>query len=67
MMDPKDTGTYQRKVNTREEVKEIIGPRPRNRTVIMCHGTFDLVHPGHVRHLMYAKGKADLLLSLIHI
>ena len=63
MMDPKDTGTYQRKVKTREELKEIIGPRPRNRTVIMCHGTFDLVHPGHVRHLMYAKGKADLLVA----
>ena len=24
----------------------------------MCHGTFDVVHPGHVRHLLYAKSKA---------
>src|SRR5438105_6867012 len=29
----------------------------------MCHGTFDLVHPGHVRHLMYAKSKADVLVA----
>ena len=29
----------------------------------MCHGTFDLVHPGHVRHLMYAKSKADMLVA----
>ena len=29
----------------------------------MCHGTFDLVHPGHVRHLMYAKSKGDLLVA----
>jgi rfaE bifunctional protein kinase chain/domain len=29
----------------------------------MCHGTFDLVHPGHVRHLLYAKNKADLLIA----
>ena len=28
---------------------------PRAKTVIMCHGMFDIVHPGHLRHLMYAK------------
>jgi rfaE bifunctional protein kinase chain/domain len=27
----------------------------------MCHGTFDVVHPGHVRHLIYAKSKGDIL------
>lgn len=52
---------YRRKIKTREELRAILGPRPRRRKVIMCHGTFDLVHPGHVRHLMYAKSKADLL------
>jgi rfaE bifunctional protein kinase chain/domain len=65
MIDPKD-GThagYRRKIKTRDELKEIIGPRPRNRKVIMCHGAFDLVHPGHLRHLMYAKGKADVLIA----
>jgi rfaE bifunctional protein kinase chain/domain len=29
----------------------------------MCHGTFDIVHPGHIRHLMYAKEKADILVA----
>ena len=29
----------------------------------MCHGTFDLVHPGHIRHLLYAKSKGDLLIA----
>ena len=29
----------------------------------MCHGTFDLVHPGHIRHLMYAKDQADVLVA----
>ena len=53
---------YQRKIKTREELRAIIGARPRARKVIMCHGTFDLVHPGHIRHLMYAKSKADLLI-----
>ena len=31
----------------------------------MCHGTFDIVHPGHLRHLMYAKEKADLLIASV--
>jgi len=54
---------YRRKIKTREELRTIIGPRPRERKVIMCHGTFDLVHPGHVRHLMYARSKGDVLVA----
>ena len=62
------TNNYQRKIKTAEELKEIIGyfnsfKTPlRTQKVIMCHGTFDLVHPGHIRHLMYAKDKADILI-----
>ena len=36
-----------------------------NRKLVMCHGVFDVVHPGHIRHLAYAKSKADLLLVSI--
>ena len=54
---------YRRKIKTREELLQIISPRPRKQSVIMCHGTFDLVHPGHLRHLMYAKSKADILIA----
>jgi rfaE bifunctional protein kinase chain/domain len=54
---------YRRKIKTREELLMAIGTRPRERKVIMCHGTFDLVHPGHLRHLMYAKSKADILIA----
>lgn len=28
----------------------------------MCHGVFDIVHPGHVHHLLFAKRKADILI-----
>jgi len=49
------------KVKAVAELAAILGPRPRANKVIMCHGTFDIVHPGHVRHLMYAKSKADIL------
>jgi rfaE bifunctional protein kinase chain/domain/rfaE bifunctional protein nucleotidyltransferase chain/domain len=54
---------FSRKIKTREQLIAAIGPRPRPKKVIMCHGTFDLVHPGHVRHLLYAKTKADLLVA----
>jgi len=53
---------YRRKIKTREELIQIIGSHPRPKKLIMCHGTFDIVHPGHIRHLIYARSKADLLL-----
>jgi rfaE bifunctional protein kinase chain/domain/rfaE bifunctional protein nucleotidyltransferase chain/domain len=56
---------YAHKIKTREELRSLIGPRPRRRRVIMCHGTFDIVHPGHIRHLMYAKEKADVLIASV--
>src|ERR1700726_5087672 len=56
---------YRHKIKTPEEVRAIIGPPPREKRVIMCHGVFDVVHPGHVRHLLYAKSKADVLIASI--
>jgi rfaE bifunctional protein kinase chain/domain len=56
---------YRHKIKTPEELRQIIGPPPREQRVIMCHGVFDVVHPGHVRHLLYAKSKADILVTSI--
>lgn len=56
---------YRPKIKTVQELLEIIGPFPRSQKVIMCHGIFDVVHPGHVRHLVYAKSKADILVASI--
>ena len=56
---------YRHKIKTAEELRDIIGPRPRKKRVIMCHGVFDVVHPGHIRHLLYAKSKADILVASI--
>ena len=52
---------FEHKIKTPQQLAELVGRRPRRRRVIMCHGTFDIVHPGHMRHLMYAKEKADVL------
>jgi rfaE bifunctional protein kinase chain/domain len=57
------TERYKHKIKTAAEVRAMIGDRPRATKVIMCHGVFDVVHPGHVRHLLYAKSKADILVA----
>lgn len=56
---------YEFKLKTLGELIKIIGPFPRNEKVILCHGVFDVVHPGHVRHLAYAKTKASILIASI--
>jgi cytidyltransferase-like protein len=53
---------YAHKVVDRDALKARIGAYPRDQLVVMCHGVFDVVHPGHVRHLAYAKSKADILI-----
>ena len=63
LMAPRVAGDYRRKVKTVDELCAALGSRPREKTVIMCHGVFDLVHPGHIRHLVYAKEKADILVA----
>jgi rfaE bifunctional protein kinase chain/domain len=54
---------FKHKIKTAEEIAQLIGEPPRKRKVIMCHGVFDVVHPGHLRHLLYAKSKADVLIA----
>ena len=38
-----------------------IKKKHKNEKVILCHGVFDVVHPGHLRHFLFAKSKADIL------
>ena len=54
---------YEFKLKSREELANLIGPFPRESKVILCHGVFDVVHPGHIRHLIYAKSKASVLVA----
>ena len=35
--------------------------RLAGKTVVHCHGCFDIVHPGHIMHLQYARSLGDLL------
>ncbi len=35
--------------------------RARGRTVVQCHGCFDIVHPGHLRYFQFARQLGDVL------
>jgi rfaE bifunctional protein nucleotidyltransferase chain/domain len=39
--------------------------RQAGKTVIHCHGVFDLLHPGHIAHLQEAKSLGDVLVVSI--
>jgi rfaE bifunctional protein kinase chain/domain len=56
---------YGHKVKSLQGLSKVLGKFPRNKKVIMCHGVFDVVHPGHLRHLMYAKSRSDILVASI--
>lgn len=55
---------HRAKIVTTEALGSVVGPlRIGGRTVVLCCGVFDIIHPGHLRHLLYAKSKADLLVA----
>ncbi len=35
--------------------------KEQNKSIVLCHGVFDLVHPGHIIHLEQAKKMGDIL------
>ncbi len=35
--------------------------RQSGKTIVQCHGVFDLLHPGHIRHFEKAKQLGDIL------
>jgi rfaE bifunctional protein kinase chain/domain/rfaE bifunctional protein nucleotidyltransferase chain/domain len=39
--------------------------RAEGKTVVQCHGCFDIVHPGHIRYLNFARSLGDLLVVSI--
>ena len=35
------------------------------RTVVHCHGCFDIVHPGHIHYLQFARSLGDVLVVTV--
>lgn len=54
------------KVLSREQLLAFrAAARAEGRAVVQCHGCFDIVHPGHIRHLRQAKSYGEILLVTI--
>ncbi|MCM1326561.1 MAG: PfkB family carbohydrate kinase [Bacteroidales bacterium] len=50
------------KIVTKEQFKSIRQEfKTLKRTVVLCHGVFDLVHPGHIIYFEQAKNMGDIL------
>lgn len=52
------------KIVSKEEFRKI-KPTLVDKKVILCHGVFDLVHPGHIIHFQEAKTLGDILVVSI--
>lgn len=54
------------KIRTIEELGEIArAAQAEGRSVALCHGVFDLVHLGHVRHILAARNEADVVIVTV--
>lgn len=55
------------KITDKTTFREDIRPKLKKegKTIALCHGVFDLVHPGHIIHLQQAKQMADILVVSI--
>ena len=42
-------------------VDQLARARDAQKTVVQCHGCFDIVHPGHIRYLEFARRQGDIL------
>jgi rfaE bifunctional protein nucleotidyltransferase chain/domain len=60
---PRGTSAPSDKVRTIRDIAAITQQlRATGRTVVQAHGTFDLLHLGHVRHLESARALGDVLI-----
>jgi len=48
-------------VGLEDLIAAVASARAARRTVVHCHGCFDIVHPGHIRYLEFARQQGDVL------
>ena len=55
-----------KKIFNNKSIKiEIKKQRIKKKTIVLCHGVFDLLHLGHIKHFESAKKNADFLIVSI--
>lgn len=53
------------KIISKEKIDEIKRLKEKGKIIILCHGVFDLIHPGHIIHFQEAKKMGDILVVSI--
>jgi rfaE bifunctional protein kinase chain/domain/rfaE bifunctional protein nucleotidyltransferase chain/domain len=53
------------KIISREVIGEVLAAFRPAKKVVQCHGVFDLLHIGHIKHLNQAKSVGDILVVSI--
>lgn len=54
------------KIKSIDELAKIASAlRKKGKKIVHCHGVFDLLHPGHIKHFEVAKRKGDILVVTI--
>ena len=46
-------------------LKKLENLKKQGKKIVLCHGSFDLVHPGHLNHFQEAKSYGDILIVTI--
>lgn len=57
--------TSQKIISLEEIAVQSNSLRSQGRRVVLCHGTFDLMHIGHIRYLQKARKEGDVLLVTV--
>ena len=56
---------HEKIINLKELKTKIQSFKNKNKKVILCHGVFDLLHLGHVKHFEEAKKYGDILIVTV--
>jgi rfaE bifunctional protein nucleotidyltransferase chain/domain len=65
-MNNNGTNNLDGKIKSLNELAKITGSlKEQGKQIVHCHGVFDLIHPGHIRHLSAAKQEGDVLIVTV--
>ena len=54
------------KIKGLDELEPVLAElKSAGKIIVHCHGVFDLLHPGHIRHIAEARGQGDILVVTI--
>lgn len=52
-------------INIKKLAEKIKKLKFEKKTIVHCHGCFDLMHPGHIKHFQSAKKMGDILVITV--